>query len=119
MFSTRPIDVRFEADGTLVTDTGGNADRWVEVEPLVFRRVDGEETLAFREDDGTITHLFREGSVTAFEPVSWYETMGIQARLAAITALVVLSGAVGWPLGTVRRWYRGGPSLSGGPRRAR
>ena len=119
LFSTRPIDVRFEADGTLVTDTGGNADRWVEVEPLVFRRVDGEETLAFREDDGTITHLFREGSVTAFEPVSWYETMGIQARLAAIAALVVLSGAVGWPLGTVRRWYRGGPSLSGGPRRPR
>jgi CubicO group peptidase (beta-lactamase class C family) len=119
LFSTRAIDVRFEADGTLITDTGGDTDRWIEVEPLVFRRVDGEETLAFREDDGAITHLFREGSITAFEPVSWYETMGVQARLAAITALVVLSGAVGWPLGTVRRWYRGGPSLSGGPRRAR
>ena len=119
LFSTRPIDVRFEADGTLVTDTGGNTDRWIEIEPLVFRRVDGEEALAFREKGGTVTHLFREASATAFEPVSWYETIGVQARLTAITALVLFSGVVGWPLGAAWRWYRGGPSLSGGPRRAR
>ena len=119
LFYRSPIEVQFETDGTLVTDTGGNTERWIEVEPLVFRCVDGKETLAFGETEGAITQLFREQSVETFEKVPWHGTMGVQATLAGISALVLLSGVVAWPLGTVRRWYHDGPSPLGGPRRAR
>ena len=50
--------------------------RFVEVEPLLFSQVDGQEKLVFREDaNGRIAHLF----VGGFPPVAlvrlpWYET---------------------------------------------
>jgi CubicO group peptidase (beta-lactamase class C family) len=49
-------------DGTLTLYYPGNflaPTHWVAVEPLLFRRVDNNDSLAFREDDyGHITHMF-------------------------------------------------------------
>ena len=118
--ATSTADVAIDADGTVVVSTFGEEWRFVEVDDLLFREVDGVETLAFREEDGAITHAFL-GSVPimAFERLEWYERPLLQGALAAVTLLVLLSAVVGWPLAMVRRRYRDGPPPPERPRIAR
>ncbi|MDL5362884.1 serine hydrolase [Halalkalicoccus sp. NIPERK01] len=114
------LDVRVE-DGALVTAIpGGGVERWVEVEPLVFRREDGGDTLVLREGEGGITHLFL-GSVPvfAFERLEWYETTTTQAAAIGLSALVFLSAAVGWSTLGLWRRARGRPPGEERPRIAR
>lgn len=112
-------EVRIEDDGTLVTDTG-SVSRWVEIEPLVFRRVDGQRTLVFHEEGGEITALSIGGAPSAYVPVSRLDDVTVQAGLAIGASIVALSGVLGWPLTAAVRRYRGSAqSPSGPPRRAR
>ena len=88
------LEVRDAGDGALVIPMGeGNDLRFVEVEPLYFRQVDGPFSMVFREDDkGHITYMF-----TDFIPhygyvkLDWYETPGFNMMLAQICVLVFLS----------------------------
>src|SRR5690606_1784866 len=53
------VEISDPDDGTLQVETPWGAWSFVEVEPLYFRRTDGQVALAFREDDrGRITHAF-------------------------------------------------------------
>ncbi|MDF9746548.1 serine hydrolase domain-containing protein [Natrinema salsiterrestre] len=116
---TADVEVRIEDDGTLVTDTGSTS-RWVEVEPLVFRRVDGQRTLVFHEDGDDIAALSSDGMPWAAVPITRLDDLSVQAGLALGASLVALSGSLGWPLAAAVRRYRGSPqSRSGPPRRAR
>jgi CubicO group peptidase (beta-lactamase class C family) len=76
-------------DGTLLL----RESRFVEVEPLYFRQVDGTFGIAFREDDrGRITHMFTDlAPHVAFEKLDWYETRGFHMVLALGCVLVFLS----------------------------
>jgi CubicO group peptidase (beta-lactamase class C family) len=83
--------------------------RLIEVEPLVFRRDDGDRYAVFRMDaDGRITHLALNvlGASIVLEKVPWYETLAVQGGLAAGLLLVFLSVCVGWPVVAVVRWWR-------------
>jgi CubicO group peptidase (beta-lactamase class C family) len=52
------LTVGVDADGTLTL----NGRRWIEVEPLLFVRDDGDGRIAFRMDEqGRVTHLFSGG----------------------------------------------------------
>ncbi|WP_226006347.1 serine hydrolase domain-containing protein [Natrinema salinisoli] len=116
---TGDVEVRIEDDGTLVTDTGSTS-RWVEIEPLVFRRVDGQRTLVFHEEGSDVTALSSDGMPWASVPITRLDDLSVQAGLALGASLVVLSGSLGWPLAAAVRRYRGPPqSRSGSPRRAR
>ncbi len=68
--------------------------RFVEVEPLLFRQVDGTMTIAFKEDaSGAVTHMFFD--FLPFMPtyrVPWFETTGF--TLAILLAGVLLSYTV-------------------------
>ena len=88
-------------DGTLLFSTWTGDKRFVEVEPLYFRQVDGPFGIAFREDDrGRITHLFsdKEPNV-AYEKLDWYETRGFHLALALGSVLIFLSMI---PVGLIR-----------------
>jgi CubicO group peptidase (beta-lactamase class C family) len=76
-------------DGTLLF----RESRFVEVERLYFRQVDGPFGIAFREDDwGRITHMFTDlAPHVAFEKLDWYETRGFHMALAMGCVLVFLS----------------------------
>jgi CubicO group peptidase (beta-lactamase class C family) len=76
-------------DGTLLF----RESRFVEVEPLYFRQVDGPFGIAFREDDrGRITHMFTDlAPYTGFEKLDWYETSGFHLALALGCVLIFLS----------------------------
>lgn len=116
------VSVEVAADGTLVTTLGGSeTKRWVEVEPLVFRELDGDDTLAFREDGaGRITHLFF-GSVpvSGFERLAQRETPPVQVGVFAVSALLLLSGTVGWSATGLYHRIQGRPPGDERPRIAR
>jgi CubicO group peptidase (beta-lactamase class C family) len=70
------LTVSINADGNLVlSGLGENPMQFVEVEPLLFRQIDGWQTLAFKEDpSGGISHMFI--GMLPFMPtyrVPWYE----------------------------------------------
>jgi CubicO group peptidase (beta-lactamase class C family) len=86
--------------------------RLVEVEPLVFRRDDGDRYAAFRMDsDGRITHLALNvlGASVVLEKVPRYETPVVQGGLAAGFLAVFVSACLVWPLVALWRWWRGSP----------
>lgn len=90
-------DISDSGDGTLLLTYdyslfSGHENRFVEVEPLYFRQVDGSRALAFREDDrGRITHMFIDPvNFTAFEKLGWYETSGFNMTLLLACALIFL-----------------------------
>jgi hypothetical protein len=93
--------------------------RYTEVEPLLFRSLDGTDYLYFREDSrGQITHMFgRIGEEPAtFEKVLWYEQDTVQLGLIVLLLLGFLS-ALAWPVTALVRRLRGGQTLD--PRLAR
>ena len=98
------IHVTAGGDGTLAV----GSSLYVEVESLLFQRVDGEGYVAFREDDnGHITHMFI-GTGT-FEKLPWYETVAFQQTLIGFFVLVLLSACIAWPIGYL---FRKQPSQS-------
>jgi len=75
--------------------------RFVEVEPLYFRQVDGPLSIVFREDDrGRITHMFTDLTpYQAYEKLDWYETRGFSMALFLGSVLIFLSMI---PVGLIR-----------------
>jgi CubicO group peptidase (beta-lactamase class C family) len=94
LFGEGTLEIRDAGDGMLAIPMGdGHGLRFVEVEPLYFRQVDGSLSIVFRDDDkGRITHMF-----TDFIPhygyvkMNWYEAPGFNMMLALVCVLVFLS----------------------------
>ncbi len=103
-----------DSAGYLVTQDG---ERWVEVEPLLFRHEQDEQYLAFREDaQGRITHLFRSidfGGVFpgAYEKQRWYESGTFVNEFFLSWVPMILLTWVVWPFVVLagalrRRWTK-------------
>jgi hypothetical protein len=93
LFGAYRTDISAPGDGTLLVTPDGIPLRFVEVEPLYFRQVDGPFTMVFREDDrGRITHM-----ATDFMPwythvkLDWYETASFHMALALGCVVLFLS----------------------------
>jgi CubicO group peptidase (beta-lactamase class C family) len=93
LFGGYRMQINDPGDGTLLVTTSDGELRFVEVEPLYFRQVDGPFAMVFREDDrGHITHMY-----TDFMPwytavkLGWYETSGFNMALALGCVLIFLS----------------------------
>lgn len=73
--------------------------QWVEVGPLVFQELGGQETLIFREDDnGKITHAFlSQFPIAACVKLAWYETPVFHLSLFALSLIIFLS-VLRWPI---------------------
>ncbi len=93
MTGINDVEISDPGDGTLAMATPWGEWRFVEVEPLYFRRVDAPFGIAFREDDrGRITLLFTDYTPQfAFEKVNWYETPGFNMALVVGCVLIFLS----------------------------
>lgn len=88
-----PVEISASGDGVLRFTMMGQERRFVEVEPLYFRQVDGPFALVFREDNqGRITHMFTDLMPQYGElKLTWYETSGFNLALLQGCALVFLS----------------------------
>jgi hypothetical protein len=103
------LTVTANRDGTISL-----LERFVEVEPLVFQRLDGKELLVFREDErGRITHVLigRQG---VYERLPWYAVVEFELAWAGSCILVLLSVCLIWPLGYLVQRLRKKPT-GGGP----
>ncbi len=104
--------VTTQGDGTLTLAApslmGGRRTRWAEVEPLLFRNLEGDGFLAIGQDEkGRIRHLYvttlEEG---VLEKVASYETEVIQLAVIGLLLLAFLSVLV-WPTHALLRRLRG------------
>ncbi len=93
LFGGSTIVVSDSGDGTLLLAQDGQELRFVEVEPLYFRQVDGPFQIVFHEDQGeNITRLSTDYiNYTAFDKLAWYETAGFNIPLLLICILAFLS----------------------------
>ena len=88
-----PAEVTDPGNGTLLFTTPYGEWRFVEVEPLYFRQVDGPFCMVFREDNqGRITNMSTDLMPQfAFEKLNGYETPGFNMRLLLVCLLIFLS----------------------------
>jgi CubicO group peptidase (beta-lactamase class C family) len=86
-------------DGTITLRTPAGAQRYVEVEPLVFQQLDGNRRVVFRADEnGKITHLFPAyAAAVALERHEWYQRADFQIALLAATMALFASAVFIWP----------------------
>jgi hypothetical protein len=75
--------------------------QWVEVAPLVFQQVGGQETVVFRADQqGQITHLFQGNlPIEGYRKLAWYENPLLHYGLLASCVTLFLSALIVWPIG--------------------
>src|SRR5215207_6587548 len=87
------VEISDSGDGTLLFTNPWGEWRFVEVEPLYFRQVDGPFNTVFREDDqGRITRMFTDYTpMFAFEKLKWYETPAFNMALALSCVFIFLS----------------------------
>jgi hypothetical protein len=71
---------------------GGQASRWVEVEPGLLQNQENGGYLTYREDRrGRITHLYTKiGEEGVLERVAWYESLAAQALILIFVAAVFI-----------------------------
>jgi CubicO group peptidase (beta-lactamase class C family) len=115
------LQITNPGDGTLVIPMGeGHELRFVEVEPLYFRQVDGPFSMVFREDDqGRITYMFMDFVPHyGYVKLDWYETSGFHLVLAQICVLVFLSMLLVAMIRFIRS-HRTGADRNPAPRGAR
>jgi CubicO group peptidase (beta-lactamase class C family) len=89
--------------GYLTLDLDAAEQRWVEVEPLLFRAENGREQIAFREDgEGRITYLTGDADPTIpYEKVTPYEAPRLQVGLLMGSLAILLLTTVVWPVGAL------------------
>ncbi len=109
-------------EGTLLVKMPGEVRQYAELEPLVFREVDGQSKLVFKEDSrGRVTAAFA-GDIPhmALLKLKWYERPMFQYLIIALCVLFFVIAAIGWPAAALsrkicRRKIEGNPA----PRMAR
>jgi CubicO group peptidase (beta-lactamase class C family) len=98
------VAVSATPDGYLtISGLSREPTRWVEIEPLVFRQVGGQEVLAFRADDqGRIAYLFQGNlAISGYRRLGWYEALAFHYGLLGGSVALFLSALLLWPLGWV------------------
>lgn len=93
LFGGMTARVSDSGDGALFVNYNGSEMRFVQVEPLYFRQVDGIYAIVFREDDqGRITRMFLDPvNYTALDKLEWYETTSFNMPLLVVCVLIFVS----------------------------
>jgi len=99
------IKVAPTKEGTLLVKISGEARQYAELEPLVFREVDGQGKLVFKEDDrGRVTLAFA-GDIPhmALFKLKWYEQPMLHYVMIGFCVLFFFVAAIGWPVAMLAR----------------
>lgn len=110
------LKVSVDEDGDLVFPFAGAQWRWREVEPYVWRKVDGHERLTASFRDGKVHQL-------GFEPLSPFmvytktpphRASSLLTPLLAVALTVIVLTVVLWPVRAIVRWRYKTPFALGG-----
>jgi CubicO group peptidase (beta-lactamase class C family) len=87
-------------DDELVLSFNGDLTvRFVEIEPRLFKEVDGQRMAAFADDgESPSQYLYLSGSPVAWERLKWFQTPAFTLGLLIVCVGVFLSAVIGWPL---------------------
>jgi hypothetical protein len=96
-----PMSISAADDGTLSVKSADGTQSFVEIEPLVFREVDGDAVLVFRGCPRQ--HQVRLWAGRAFEKQAWYEVPLVHYILFATCMLVFLSVIIAAPVNPFRQ----------------
>jgi CubicO group peptidase (beta-lactamase class C family) len=99
-----------------ITGLSKEPTQWVEVAPLVFQHVGGQETVVFRADDQGHTYLFQGNlPIEGYRKLAWYENPRLHYGVLAGCVVLFLSALVCWPIGwlVARRKRAPQPRLAG------
>jgi len=99
------IKVTSTKEGILLVKIPGDVRQYAEVEPLVFREVDGQGLVVFKEDSrGRVTVAFA-GDIPhmALLKLKWYEQPIFHYLIIGLCVLLFVIAALGWPLAALSR----------------
>jgi CubicO group peptidase (beta-lactamase class C family)/uncharacterized integral membrane protein len=99
------IKVAPTKEGTLLVKIPGDVQQYAELEPLVFRQVDGQSLLVFKEDDrGRVTLAFAgDFPHMALFKLKWHEQPMLHYVIIGFCVLFFVIAALGWPLAALSR----------------
>ncbi|MDH7513481.1 MAG: serine hydrolase domain-containing protein [Clostridiales bacterium] len=99
------IKVAPTKEGTLLVKVPGDIRQYVELEPLVFREVDGQGKVVFKEDDHGRVAIAFAGDVPhmALLKLKWYEHPMFHYVIIGFCVLFFFIAAIGWPLAALSR----------------
>jgi hypothetical protein len=109
LFGAFTYTVSAPGDGTLTVSMEGFQLRFVEVEPLYFRQINGSSSLVFFEDDqGRVTRFYTDfvPQYSAKRP-PWYELRSFNMPLAIISVLLFISVLITAPVQAIINRRRG------------
>jgi len=99
------IKVAPTKEATLLIKFMGEVRQYAEMEPLVFREVDGQSKLVFKEDDrGRVTVAFA-GDLPhmALLKLRWFEQPMLHYVIIGFCVLFFMIAALGWPIAALAR----------------
>eukprot|EP00980_Cylindrotheca_fusiformis_P025219 scaffold13293_cov120-Cylindrotheca_fusiformis.AAC.3 len=82
-------------------------EEYIEIEPHVFQKVDGQDKLLFLLDDDTqqVTGLFASSlPVMTFVKCAWWETKAFNIPVVLFGQICLMAGFFVWPFDPVRRF---------------
>jgi hypothetical protein len=99
------IKVAPTKEGTLLVKVMGETQQYAEVEPFVFRLLDGQSKLVFKEDESGRVALAFAGDIPhmALLKLKWHEVPTFHYLLIGFSVLFFIIAAVGWPLAALSR----------------
>jgi hypothetical protein len=109
LFGAFTYTISAPGDGTLIVSMEGFQLRFVEVEPLYFRQIDGSSSLVFFENDqGRITGFYTDFApqYSAKRP-PWYELRSFNMPLVIVSILLFISVLITAPIQAIINRRRG------------
>jgi CubicO group peptidase (beta-lactamase class C family) len=108
-----PTTVEVNSDGTISVSTSKNLSgglrRYREVEPFVWRDVDGHDRIAAVVKDNRIVRFSSDeySPFLVMDAVSWWRSAELLKPMAVTSLLCILLTALAWPISALTRRYYG------------
>ena len=119
------VKVSLDAEGGIVLSLspglGGQARKWVEIEPFVWRELGGKMRLAAQVDNGRVVRFSLDSGspYVAFDRVPWYLSTAWLTPAFLVSLGALLLTAIAWPAAAlVRRRYGVASGLSPAARKS-
>jgi CubicO group peptidase (beta-lactamase class C family) len=106
----------------LLSGAGAGARQYVEIEPFVFRQLEGRDKIVFKPDaSGRIAYAFSDVIPhTALMKLAWHQTPALHFFVLGICVFLFITAGLGWPLAALSRVLcRRKCESAGAPRAAR
>jgi CubicO group peptidase (beta-lactamase class C family) len=93
-------NVSVNDDDTLTIGSLGGSSRYVEIEPYVFRELDGRQKVVFQEDEngGVRTMFLADVPIIAAERRTWHERSMLHLGVAGGSLALLLTALLYWPV---------------------